>query len=295
MFKPLFQGSAPALVTPFTATGLNLPVWNQLIDHHLAKGAAALVIAGTTGEPAALTSKEWEALVDHAVQRVNGRVPVIVGTGGNDTPSVIAAARRGAALGADAQLCVTPYYNKTSQSGLVAHYSAIADQSPLPLILYNVPARTGLSLQPEALARLAEHEHIIGVKEASGDVTLAVRMLALCRDRLAFYSGCDQLTQPLMALGFQGVISVAANIIPEKMAQLTRLALAGEWQKAAALQLDLCDLMDALFMEVNPIPVKCAMRLMGWNVGPLRLPLCDLSAEQWQKLQAVLRSHQSLT
>lgn len=285
MKKPIFTGCAVALITPFHEGEIDYPALGRLIDFQLTNGTDALVACGTTAEPPALTEKEWEQLAAFIIQRADGRVPVIVGTGGNCTRDVIRKAERARALGASAQLCVTPYYNKTTQAGLIAHYTAVAQAAELPVILYNVPSRTGLNLLPDTLARLAEEENIVAVKEASGDMIQIMEMMRLCGDKIAFYSGSDELTAPLMALGGQGVISVAANIIPRLMREMTHCPLA----EAVALNLRLLPLIRALFCEVNPIPVKAAAALMGLCGGEVRLPLVPLSRAHLEQLKSEMQ------
>lgn len=285
MKKPVFTGCAAALITPFHEGEIDYPALGRLIDFQLTNGTDALVACGTTAEPPALTEKEWEQLTAFILQRVDGRVPVIVGTGGNCTREVIRKAERARALGADAQLCVTPYYNKTTQAGLIAHYTAVAQATELPVILYNVPSRTGLNLLPDTLARLAEETNIVAVKEASGDMLQIMEMMRLCGDQIAFYSGSDELTAPLMALGGQGVISVAANIIPRLMREMTHSPL----PEAVALNLRLLPLIRALFCEVNPIPVKAAAALMGLCAGEVRLPLVPLSRAHLEQLKSEMQ------
>ena len=232
-----------------------------------------------------MTEAEWQAVIAFAVRRVAGRVPVIAGTGGNCTADVIRKARLARELGADGQLCVTPYYNKTTQPGLIAHYSAIADDGALPMILYNVPSRTGLNLQSATLAALADHEMIVGMKEASGDMVQIMEELRLCGDKIAFYAGSDELTAPMMAMGGQGVISVVANIAPALMRQMTHAPL----PQAAQLNLRLLPLIRALFLEVNPIPVKAALAACGMIREEFRLPLCPPSAETRRRLSEVMK------
>ncbi len=289
MAKALFQGCGAALVTPFTHDGVNLPALDKLIDFQMANGADALVACGTTGEPSTMSQEEQELVIARTVERVNGRIPVIAGTGGNDTKKTMALAKRAKALGADAQLCVTPYYNKTTQQGLIAHYTALADEGSLPIIIYNVPSRTGLNMQPKTLAAIAKHENIIAMKEASGDIAQCADMIRLCGRDIAFYSGNDDVVLPAMALGFDGVISVASNIVPKQMGELVKAFLRGDIKAARNLQFTLDPLIDALFMEVNPIPVKTAMNLMGMDMGPLRLPLYDMAEENLAVLKAEMK------
>lgn len=285
MSEALFQGCATALLTPFRQGNIDDCALERLIDFQLENGIDALVACGTTGEPATLTAQEWEHVLSFVISRVKGRVPVIAGTGGNNTADVIARARRARELGADAQLCVTPYYNKTSQAGLIAHYRAIARDGALPAILYNVPSRTGLNMQPDTLAALAGEENIIAMKEASGSMGQIMEMIRLCGDRIAFYSGSDELTAPLRAMGGQGVISVTANIAPALMRDMAHLPL----EKAAALNIRLLPLIDALFSQVNPIPVKAAAAMMGLCDNEVRLPLTTLPDELAQKLRTEMQ------
>jgi len=272
MPAPLFHGCAVALITPFRNGEIDFDALRRLVDFQLQNGTDAIVACGTTGEPSTMTADEWERTLACVVESVGGRVPVIAGTGGNCTADVIGKARVARAIGADAQLCVTPYYNKTTQAGLIAHYTAVADDGALPLMVYNVPARTGLNLLPETLAALAGHERIIAVKEASGDVAQIADMLALCGDQIVCYSGSDELTVPVRALGGSGVISVAANIAPALMCEMTHLPL----EQAAKLNLRAMPLFRALFSEVNPIPVKAALAKMGYGTNTLRLPLTPM-------------------
>jgi len=275
MAHPLFQGCGTALITPFKNGRIDFPAFGRLIDFQLANGISALVVCGTTGEPATMTDGEWESAVAFAVKRAQGRVPVIAGTGGNNTQIVIEKARRARALGADAQLCVTPFYNKTTQTGLIAHYRAIVRDGALPVIVYNVPARTGLNMQPATLAALADEENIIAVKEASGSIAQVMEMMRLCGEKVAFYSGADELTAPVMAMGGRGVISVLSNIAPRQMAELA----AAPVREAAKRNIALLPLMNAMMSEVNPIPVKAAAAMMGLCRNELRLPLIPMSRE----------------
>lgn len=276
--KPLlFEGCATALATPFSAQGIDLPALRRLVKIQIQAGVKALVACGTTGEPSTMSAEEWALTVQTVVDEAAGKVKVIAGTGGNNTAHVLAQAKQAKALGADAQLCVTPYYNKTTQAGLVAHYRAIADAGDLPVIIYNVPGRTGLSIAPETLAQLAPHNQIIAIKEASADLIKVADMIRLCGDQIAYYSGSDEVVVPLMALGGQGVISVLSNIAPAETCQMTDYMLAGKTKEAAKLQLKLMPLIHALFSEVNPIPLKAALHLMGICENLLRLPLVPLS------------------
>ena len=288
MNRRLFQGSAAALPTPMRGGEIDFEAFERLIDRQIDGGTAALVVCGTTGEPASLSAKEREWLIECALRRSAGRVPVIVGAGSNDTRAAAALVRQACAAGADGALCVTPYYNKTTQAGLVAHFTALADAADIPLILYNVPSRTGVNLLPETAATLARHPNICGVKEASGDIAQVAALTRLCGDALAVYAGNDEMTLPVLSLGGQGVISVAANVCPARVAELCARFFEGDIAAARAIQLRLLPLIEALFHEVNPIPVKAALSLMGLCRDEARLPLVPASAETRSRLRAVL-------
>ena len=288
MNRRLFQGSAAALPTPMRGGEIDFEAFERLIDRQIDGGTAALVVCGTTGEPASLSAKEREWLIECALRRSAGRVPVIVGAGSNDTRAAAALVRQACAAGADGALCVTPYYNKTTQAGLVAHFTALADAADIPLILYNVPSRTGVNLLPETAATLARHPNICGVKEASGDIAQVAALTRLCGDTLAVYAGNDEMTLPVLSLGGQGVIFVAANVCPARLAELCARFFEGDVAAARAIQLRLLPLIEALFHEVNPIPVKAALSLMGLCRDEARLPLVPASAETRSKLRAVL-------
>ena len=288
MNRRLFQGSAAALPTPMRGGEIDFEAFERLIDRQIDGGTAALVVCGTTGEPASLSAKEREWLIECALRRSAGRVPVIVGAGSNDTRAAAALVRQACAAGADGALCVTPYYNKTTQAGLVAHFTALADAADIPLILYNVPSRTGVNLLPETAAALARHPNIRGMKEASGDIAQVAALTRLCGDALAVYAGNDEMTLPVLSLGGQGVISVAANVCPARVAELCARFFEGDIAAARAIQLRLLPLIEALFHEVNPIPVKAALSLMGLCRDEARLPLVPASAETRSRLRAVL-------
>lgn len=285
--SPIFTGSATALVTPFTADGINFDAFGRLIDLQIENGTAALVVAGTTGEPSTMTAAEKTAVIEYAVDRVNGRVPVIAGTGSNCTASAVAASAEARKLGADGVLVVTPYYNKCNTGGLVAHFHAVADAAQLPVIVYNVPARTGVNISPAALEKIAEHPMIRAVKEASGNVPQMMAMSRAC-PHLDFYSGSDELNLPLLACGAKGIISVASNIAPHDCSQLVEKALQGDLPGALAIQQKLNPLIDALFIETNPIPVKTAINLMGLDAGPLRLPLAPMDEDHLKVLEKAM-------
>jgi len=285
MPTPLFEGCATALITPFKMGEVDYPALEKLIDFQLENGIDALVACGTTGEPSTMTAAEWESVLSFIVQKVKGRIPVIAGTGGNHTADVIQKARRAKALGADAQLCVTPYYNKTTQRGLCAHYTAIARDGALPVIVYNVPSRTGLNVTPATLSQLAGEENIIAVKEASGNMIQIMEMKRQCGDSIAFYSGTDELTAPLRAIGGQGTVSVLSNIAPALMRDMTHLPL----QQAVELNLKALPLMTALFSEVNPIPIKAAAAMLGLCENEVRLPLVPMAKENEEKLKTEMQ------
>ena len=285
----LFRGLGTALVTPFRGGHVDWAAFDRLIERQIAAGTEALIVCGTTGEPAALTEKERAALIDRAVELCAGRCAVVAGTGANDTARAIELSRRAQAAGVNALLLVTPYYNKTTQAGLIAHYTAVADSVQLPIILYNVPARTGMNLLPETAARLCAHENICGVKEASGNIAQIAELARLCGDKIALYSGNDDQTLPILALGGQGVISVAGNVCPEQMRAIAASWFAGDAAGSRAQQLALLPLINALFTEVNPIPVKAALSMLGLCGDEVRLPLLPASNACRARLAEALR------
>lgn len=286
--RVVFTGSATAMVTPFTGDGLNLKTLDQLVDYQLAGGTDALVVCGTTGEPSTMDISEEAVVISRTVERVGGRVPVIAGAGSNDTAFAVQSVRQAKNLGADALLLVTPYYNKTSQQGLIRHFLTIADATDLPILLYNVPSRTGLNLLPATLKELAKHENIVGVKEASGNIEQIAEIACTCPE-LALYSGNDAQVLPLLALGGKGVISVVANLLPGKTHDMVRLWMEGDIAGSRALQFELFPLIKALFSEVNPIPVKTALCDMGFDCGPLRLPLIEMQEATHARLREEMR------
>ena len=279
MKHTIFEGIATALATPMTPEGVDYDALGRLIDFQLAGGVNALVSVGTTGESATLTPQERKEMIRFTVQRVAGRVPVIAGTGTNDTSHVLDYTRSACDSGADAVLVVTPYYNKATQKGLIAHYTAVADVATKPVILYNVPSRTGCNLLPETCAVLADHPNIVGVKDATGNMSQSVELIARCGDRLDVYSGEDGITVPMMAMGAKGCISVVSNVAPRLAVRMTDLMRSGDVAGAAALQCRLLPLINALFCEVNPIPVKAAISAMGFGTEHLRLPLTPMEPE----------------
>ena len=289
MDHPVFTGSSAALVTPFAADGPDLSVLDKLIQLHLDSGTAAITVCGTTGEASTMTARERRAVMERAVDTVNGRIPVIAGAGSNDTKTAVESALDAQRAGADAVLAVTPYYNKTTQEGLIAHYMRMADRLEIPLILYNVPARTGMTIGIETYEALSRHPNIAGTKEASGNVRLVSEILARCRKGFTVWSGSDSDATAFLALGAQGVISVAANVVPLAMAELTSFALSGDYPSAAGIQRKLLTLDALLASEVNPIPVKAALELMGYDVGLPRLPLVPCSPGLRLRLYLALR------
>lgn len=290
MRTPVFSGSCPALVTPFDQNGaINFDAFGALIDAQIAAGVDAVCVCGTTGESATMSIREHIAAVEFCVKRVDHRVKVIAGTGSNDTSAAVYLTQHAQDSGADAALLVTPYYNKASQTGLIKHYEYIADRVDIPMILYNVPGRTGVSFTAETYKTLSMNPKINGVKEASGNFSLLAHTRFLCGDDFYIWSGNDDQVVPMMALGAKGVISVASNIIPEVMVQMSHLCLANDFQAASRLQIEYMDLIDALFVEVNPIPIKAAMNLLGMDAGPLRLPLCDISDKNLEVLRQSMK------
>ena len=277
MKQEIFRGIATALATPMELDGaIDYEAYGRLIDWQIDAGVAGLVACGTTGESATMTEAEHKEVIRFTVERAAGRVPVIAGTGSNCTAKAVAMTQYACSVGADACLLVTPYYNKATQAGLIAHYTAIADASDKPLILYNVPSRTGCNLLPATCAALADHPRIAAVKEASGNIGQIVEVAALAGDRLAIYSGNDDQIVPILAMGGEGCISVLSNVLPREAVQLCELFFSGDVRGAAALQCRLLPVIDALFSEVNPIPVKAALAKMGYGTDTLRLPLTPM-------------------
>ena len=286
--EPIFRGVATALITPLTENGIDYEAFGRLIDWQIDEGINALVIVGTTGEGSTLDDAEHREAIRFAVERAAGRVPIIAGTGSNDTAYAIDMTKYACSVGADAMLVVTPYYNKATQNGLIKMYTAIADASTKPLILYNVPSRTGVSIEPATYAALADHPNIAAIKEANGDISKIVKTAALVGDRLTIYSGNDDQVVPIMSMGGQGVISVLSNIMPAKTVEMCNRMFAGDVKGAAAMQCELLPLINALFSEVNPIPVKAAMAAMGFCENYVRLPLTPMEDAHWQVLRGLM-------
>lgn len=281
----IFTGSCVALVTPFTDDGVNFESLANLLEFQIDGGTDAILVCGTTGEPPTMTRDEKYSVIGFTVEKVAKRVPVIAGTGGYNTAAVIEDSKEAERLGADALLIVTPYYNKTTQKGLIQHYAAIADAVHIPIIIYNVPGRTGLNVLPSTLKELSRIDNIVGIKEASGNIAQVTEMARLCGDRIDIYSGDDNIVVPILALGGKGVISVVANIAPRDTHDMVEKFLNGDIEGSRRLQFKLNPLIEALFLEVNPIPVKTALNLMGMNAGKLRLPLTDMSEQNLEILK----------
>ena len=289
MKKTVFTGAGVAIVTPFLEDGqVNYPKLGELIDWQIESGTDCIVTCGTTGESAAMSHEEHMDVVRYTVKKVAGRVPVVAGAGSNDTAVAVELSKLSKEAGADALLHVTPYYNKTSQRGLVKHFTAIADATDLPVILYNVPSRTGVGIQIDTYRELGKHPNIVAVKEANGNISEIAKLFAACGDCLDVYSGNDDQIVPILSLGGKGVISVLSNVMPREAHEICQLYFDGKTAESAALQLKLLPLINALFMDVNPIPVKDAMNLMGLGVGECRLPLCSMAEGQLAALREIL-------
>ena len=277
MKKVIFKGCGTAIITPFTEDGVNFEEFRKMIEFQISEGIDSIIVCGTTGESSTMTTEEKKETIKFAIDVVAKRIPVIAGTGGNCTKSAIEMSKYAESVGADAVLVVTPYYNKTTQSGLIAHYKAIAESISIPVILYNVPSRTGLNITPATCLELSKIDNIVAIKEASGNISQVAEIANLCRDNLAIYSGNDDQVLPVLSLGGLGVISVVSHLIPKDMHNMVEKFFNGNIKEATTLQLDTLKLTSALFSEVNPIPVKAACNMMGFNVGTPRLPLIEMS------------------
>jgi len=287
--NPIFRGAATALITPLDENGVNYEALGRLIDWQIDEGINALVIAGTTGEGSTLSDEEHRDVLRYSVERIAGRVPCIVGTGSNDTDYAVSLSRYACEIGSDALLVVTPYYNKATQNGLIKMYNTIADAVTKPIIVYNVPSRTGVNIEPATYEKLAEHPNIRGIKEANGNISKIVETAALVGDRLDIYSGNDDQIVPVLAMGGIGVISVLSNVMPAKTVEIFDRWFRGDIAGSAALQCELLPLINALFSEVNPIPVKAAMAAMGWCENYLRMPLTPMEEAHAEKLYTIMR------
>lgn len=292
MKKTIFKGSGVAIVTPMNEDGsVNYDEYGKLIEFQIENGTDAIITCGTTGESATLSHEEHCKVIKYTVDKVKKRIPVIAGTGSNDTAFAVELSKEAQRLGVDGLLVVTPYYNKASQSGLIKHYNAIADSVDLPIILYNVPSRTGCAIKTETYIELSKHKNICAIKEANGDISSVAKTLSLCSDDIDVYSGNDDQTLPIMALGGIGVISVFANVCPRQMHDLTNAMINGDLEMAKKIQFEYLDLMEALFLDVNPIPVKKALNLMGFNCGSCRLPLSEPDDKVLSALKISLKKH----
>jgi len=289
MKKKVFEGSGVAIVTPFNENGVNFAELDRLIEFNIENSTDAIIICGTTGESATMPDKEHISVIEHTVKRVNGRIPVIGGTGSNDTVHGVELSKMAAATGVDALLCVTPYYNKATQKGLIKHYEMVANAVNVPIIPYSVPSRTGVNILPKTAYELSKIDNIVGIKEASGDIVQAMEIRNLCGEDFAIYSGNDDMNVPLMSIGAVGAISVLANVAPKETHDMCQLCLDGNYKEAAKLQLKYLDLIKALFCEVNPIPVKAALKLMGFDTGLLRMPLTEMEDSNLEVLKAEMK------
>ncbi|CAI3635032.1 MULTISPECIES: 4-hydroxy-tetrahydrodipicolinate synthase [Clostridium] len=291
MKKTIFTGAAVAIVTPFNENGINFEELKRLIDFNIDNGTDAIVIAGTTGESSTMSDEEHKEAIRFTVEYVNKRIPVIAGTGSNDTAYAIELSKYAESVGVDGILVVTPYYNKATQSGLVKHFTYIADRVNVPMILYNVPSRTGVNILPETYVELSKHPRIVAAKEASGDLSQVAKIKALCGDNLDIYSGNDDQIVPILSLGGKGVISVLSNVMPKEAHQICSLYFEGKIEESAKMQTEYLELINNLFIEVNPIPVKTALGLMGYNVGNLRMPLFAMEGKNLETLKDSLKEY----
>ncbi len=287
----IFKGSGVAIITPFNENGIDYEKLRELLEWHIKESTDAIIICGTTGEAATMTEQEKKDAIKFTVDVINKRIPVIAGTGGNNTKAAIEMSLYAESVGVDGLLVVTPYYNKTNAEGLIMHFKAINDAVKTPIILYNVPGRTNINITPETLLKLIQLNNVIAIKEASGDLSQVAKMKALCQDKIDIYSGNDDLIIPTLSLGGIGVISVAANIIPKEIHDMCDLYLNGDCFKATKLQLDYLELLNDLFIETNPIPVKTAMNIMKMNVGELRLPLYKMNDKNKKTLENTLKKY----
>ena len=292
MKNTIFTGAGIAIITPFNEDGtINFDCLGAMIDNQIENGTDAIIICGTTGEASTMSDEEHLSCIKFAVKHTAGRVPVIAGTGSNDTKYAVELSKEAEAAGADGLLVVTPYYNKATQKGLLLHFTAIADAVNIPIILYNIPGRTGMAIEIPTLKELAKHKNIVGLKEASGNISYAAKVLAECGDVIDVYSGNDDIIVPMMSLGAKGVISVLSHVIPKETHMMTQYCLDNNFAEATKIQLEYMDLINSLFIEVNPIPVKEAMNMMGVPAGSCRMPLCDMTDANREKLRASLVKH----
>lgn len=291
MKKEVFKGCGTAIITPFTTNGVNFEEFKKMLEFQIREGADAIIVCGTTGESSTMTEKEKKETIKFAVDVVNKRIPVIAGTGSNCTKNAIEMSKYAESVGVDALLIVTPYYNKTTQQGLIEHYKTIAHEVKIPIIMYNVPSRTGVNILPKTCFELSKIENIVAVKEASGNISQVAEIANLCRENLAIYSGNDDQILPVLSVGGSGVISVLSNIIPKDVHNMVYSFLDGNIKNAIKLQLDTLNLTASLFSEVNPIPIKAACNMLGYDVGIPRLPLIEMSVEAKEKLKQEIKNY----
>lgn len=287
----IFEGCGTAVATPFTKDGVNFEEFGKIIEFQIQNNIDAIIVCGTTGESATMSTEEKKETIKYAIEKVAKRTKVVVGTGSNNTKSAIEMSKYAEEVGADGILAVTPYYNKTTQKGLIAHYKEIAEAVNLPIIMYNVPSRTGVNILPKTCLELSKIKNIVAIKEASGDISQVAKIVNLCKEDLTIYSGNDDQIIPVLSLGGKGVISVLSNIMPKYTHNMTKKYLEGDVEEAKKMQLEVSDLIEALFTEVNPIPVKYALNLMGYKFGIPRLPLIELTDENKENLKEIMKKH----
>ena len=287
----IFEGCGTAIATPFTKDGVNFEEFGKIIEFQIQNNIDAIIVCGTTGESATMSTEEKKKTIKYAIEKVAKRTKVVVGTGSNNTKSAIEMSKYVEEVGADGILAVTPYYNKTTQKGLISHYKEIAEAVNLPIIMYNVPSRTGVNILPKTCLELSKIKNIVAIKEASGDISQVAKIANLCKDDLTIYSGNDDQIIPVLSLGGKGVISVLSNIMPKYTHNMTKKYLEGDVEEAKKMQLEVSDLIEALFTEVNPIPVKYALNLMGYKFGIPRLPLIELTDENKENLKEIMKKH----
>ena len=291
MKNTIFKGCGTAIATPFTENGVNFEEFGKLLEEQIKQEVDAIIVCGTTGESATMTDKERKDTIKFAIDKVAKRAKVIAGTGSNNTRAAVELSKYAESVGADGILVVTPYYNKTTQAGLIEHYKTIAEAVTVPIIMYSVPSRTGVNINPETCLELSKIKNIVAIKEASGNLSQVAKIASLCRDNLDIYSGNDDQILPILSLGGKGVISVLSNVMPRYTHDMTQKFFDGKIREATQMQLDAIDLIDALFSEVNPIPVKYALNLMGYNYGKPRLPLVELSAKNQERMRCAMKNH----
>jgi dihydrodipicolinate synthase len=291
MKNTIFKGCGTAIATPFTENGVNFEEFGKLLEEQIKQEVDAIIVCGTTGESATMTDKERKDTIKFAIDKVAKRAKVIAGTGSNNTRAAVELSKYAESVGADGILVVTPYYNKTTQAGLIEHYKTIAEAVTVPIIMYSVPSRTGVNINPETCLELSKIKNIVAIKEASGNLSQVAKIASLCRDNLDIYSGNDDQIVPILSLGGKGVISVLSNVMPRYTHDMTQKFFDGKIREATQMQLDAIDLIDALFSEVNPIPVKYALNLMGYNYGKPRLPLVELSAKNQERMRVAMKNH----